>query len=74
MYKVTNTYRQPVFVEGVSLNVGESTTVDKLSKELNHLYDLNVVFIESIPNKTTDVITEEGSGKKHRKSSKILNE
>lgn len=78
MYKVTNTLRRPVFVEGVRLMEGESTSIEKISDGLKHLQSKGIVYIEEVIEKPkeTQVLTEEGTSeiKRKRRSSKILNE
>lgn len=78
MYKVINTSRRPVFVEGVCLQTGESTSVENVSDIIRSLGDKRVVSIEKYEDtKETKILTEEGTGTQQtrkRRSSKLLNE
>ena len=79
-YKVLNVSFRPVFVEGVCLNNNESVLVDSISNEIRYLEKaktLRILPIKDEDVKTTESLTEEGTGikkKRGRSSSKILNE
>lgn len=75
MYEIRNISKRPVFVEGVCLNHNESTEVNEVTSKIENLHRLNLIRINSVEDKTTEVLTEEGyDNKRKRRSSKTLNE